>query len=189
MELEDAHNPLYSGADERRVMFRFQRTLGHRPAFNAAQPEAAEEEGTKSKNKYGKVVGIGLGAVVVAAAVSSGDSDGDGANRFATADEAAFDVLNRINPVSVRENREHGGWIYRKADGSFNSTNPIPGDVASVNIGNPVESVPRGSTATASYHTHGGPDPRYDNENFSPRTSCQTSWRVWTVILGRRLDF
>ena len=77
--------------------------------------------------------------------------------------------MNKINPVSVRQNREHGGWIYKKPDGSYNSTNPIAGGVASVNIGNPATSVPPGSAAAASYHTHGGADPRYDNENFSPQ--------------------
>lgn len=167
IDLEDARNPLYAEADERRVMFRFQRSFGLGMSFSAAEQESEGGE-ESSGNKYGKVVMIGLGVGVLAAAVSSGDGSDESA-RFATADEAAFDVMNRINPVSVQQNREHGGWIFRKPDGSFNSTNPVAGGVASVNIGNPVTSVPPGTAATASYHTHGGPDPRYDNENFSPQ--------------------
>jgi hypothetical protein len=169
LDLEDARNPLYAAGDERRIMFRFQRSFGRRVSFSAAeQPVEADDDDSK-QGKYVKVVGIGLGVGALAAAASSGDGDGDAAARFATADAAAFDVLNRINPVSVRENREHGGWIYRKPDGSFNSTAPVAGSVASVNIGNPASTVPRGTAASASYHTHGGPDPRYDNENFSPQ--------------------
>lgn len=173
LELEDAGNPLYAAADERRVMFRFQRSFGPGTSFTAAeqQGESSEEGGNQGKdeNKYVKVVAIGLGVGALAAAVSSGDGGSDESQRFASADEAAFDVLNGINPTSVQENREHGGWVYRQADGSFNSTTPIAGDVASVNIGNPVTAVPIGTQAAASYHTHGGPDPRYDNENFSPQ--------------------
>ena len=168
LDLEDASNPLYAAADERRVMFRFQRSFGPGVSFNAAEQEGGSEE-AGDKNKYTKVVAIGLGVGALAAVVSSGDSGGDESQRFASADEAAFDVMNRINPVSVQQNREHGGWIYRQADGSFNSTNPVAGGVASVNIGNPATAVPPGTAATASYHTHGGPDPRYDNENFSPQ--------------------
>jgi hypothetical protein len=166
MDIEEARNPLYASGDERRLMVRYQRSFGRAMAFSAAEESG---ETAKKQDKYGKVLAIGLGVGVVALAVSSGDSGGDSAQRFATPNEAAFDVMNRINPVSVRENREHGGWIYRSADGSFGSTTPVAGDVASVNIGNPVTAVPQGTAANASYHTHGGPDPRFDNENFSPQ--------------------
>ncbi|MDA9982050.1 DUF4329 domain-containing protein [Gammaproteobacteria bacterium] len=166
MDLEEARNPLYASGDERRLMVRYQRSFGRTMSFSAAEESG---EATKKHDRYGKVLAIGLGVGAVALAVSSGDSGGDNAQRFATPNEAAFDVMNRINPVSVRENREHGGWIYRSADGSFASTTPVAGGVASVNIGNPVTAVPQGTTANASYHTHGGPDPRYDNENFSPQ--------------------
>jgi hypothetical protein len=169
LDLEDASNPLYASADERRVMFRFQRSFGPGVSFSATEQEGEASEEAGDKGKYTNVVAIGLGVGALAAVVSSGDSGSDESQRFATSDEAAFDVMNRINPVSVQQNREHGGWIYRQADGSFNSTNPVAGGVASVNIGNPATAVPTGTTASASYHTHGGPDPRYDNENFSPQ--------------------
>ena len=168
VDIEDAHNPLFTDADEQRIMFRYQRTFSRPRSFAATEDEEAEAK-KKSQTKWATIVGVGLGVGVAAAAVSSGDDNNDNSQRFATQNQAAFDVLNEINPVSVRENREHGGWVYRNADGSFGHTNPVAGQVASVNIGNPETAVPDGTRATATYHTHGGPDPRYDNENFSPQ--------------------
>ncbi len=81
---------------------------------------------------------------------------------FPTEAEAAGDALNYINPISIGQNREYGGHIVRSPDGTYSATMPIKGGPAGVNIGR----VPAGGTA--SYHTHGGFDPRYDNENFSP---------------------
>ena len=169
LNVERARNPLYSDANDNRFMVRFQRSFGPAVARNAAEQPQADSPEAGGQTSYGTVLGIGLGVGAVALAVSSGDSGSDSAQRFGSANEAAFNVLNRINPVSVRENREHGGWIYRNADGSFGSTEPVAGDVSSVNIGNPVTAVPTGTAADASYHTHGGPDPRFDNENFSPQ--------------------
>lgn len=166
IELEQARNDLYSRADDQRVMLRFRRSLGRTPSFNAAEDQ---EEGAAGRPGFGKIVGIGAGLGVAAVALSSGDSGDDGAQRFAARNNAASSVLNEINPVSVRRNIEHGGWIYRNADNTFSHTQPVAGTVSSVNIGNPTTSVPAGTTASASYHTHGGPDPRFDNENFSPQ--------------------
>jgi hypothetical protein len=114
-------------------------------------------------------VGIGVGLGIAALAVSSGSSGNDSAPRFTVRNDAAFTVLNRINPISVRQNLEHGGWIYRNADNTFGYTDPVTGTISSVNIGSPVTTVPAGTAASASYHTHGGPDPRFDNEHFSPQ--------------------
>ena len=170
IDIEHARNPLYADGDERRLMFRYQRSLGRAMAFSAAEAATTDEqeERKESAGKWAAIVGVGVGAGVLAAAVSSGDDSQDNSQRFATQNQAAFNVLNDINPVSVRENREHGGWVYRNADGSFGYTNPVAGQAASVNIGNPGD-VPATTRATASYHTHGGADPRYDNENFSPQ--------------------
>ena len=168
VDIEDAHNPLYASADEQRIMFRYQRTLSRPRLFAATEDEEAQAK-KKSQEKWATIVGVGVGVGVAAAAVSSGDDNNDSAQRFSTQHGAAFDVLNEINPVSVRQNREHGGWVYRNADGSFGHTDPVAGQVASVNIGNPMTAIPGGTQATATYHTHGGPDPRYDNENFSPQ--------------------
>lgn len=170
MHIEDARNPLYADSDERRIMFRYQRSLGRSVSFNATDATTDEqEEREKGTEKWATIVGVGVGVGVIVAAASSGDGGQDNAQRFSNQNQAARSVLNDINPVSVRENREHGGWVYRNADGTFGHTNPVPGQLASVNIGDPGNSVPTNTRATATYHTHGGPDPRFDNENFSPQ--------------------
>lgn len=162
LELEATHNPLYAGAGEQRIMLRWRQRLGGAVAFAAAEQGAVDEH-----TGFGKALGIGAGLGAAAVALSSGDSDDDRARRFAARNDAALDVLNRTNPQSVRLNIEHGGWVYRNADNSFSHTPPVTGTVNSVNLGAPAASVPVGSVASASYHTHGGPDPRFDNEHFS----------------------
>jgi len=165
--LEQARNRLYPRADEQRVMLRFRKSFGGAPAFHAAADEGKD---TKAEQPgFGKTVGIGVGVGVAAVALSSGDGGKDGAERFAERNDAAFNVLNEVNPVSVRTNLEHGGWVYRNADNTFSHTQAVEGTVNTVNIGDPSTDVPAGTTASASYHTHGGPDPRFHNENFSPR--------------------
>lgn len=165
--VEQARNELFPSADEQRIMFRFRKTLGRSPVLSTAEGDNGEEESTRPG--FGKAVGIGVGLGAAAVALSSGDGDDDDSRRFTVRNRAAFNVLNRINPESVRLNIEHGGWIYRNADNSFSYTRPVAGTVNMVNIGDPVSSVPRGTTANASYHTHGGPDPRFVNEMFSPQ--------------------
>jgi hypothetical protein len=104
--------------------------------------------------------------VAAALALSSGSDSQDNSPRSAEQHEAARRVLNSINPVSVRLNREHGGWIYQTPDGRFTSTNPVIGGIASVNI--PLNLIPAGGVPKASYHTHAAADPRFLNEQFSP---------------------
>jgi hypothetical protein len=53
----------------------------------------------------------------------------------------------------------------QNADGSYSTTGPNPGTVASSNPG----PVPDGTKNAARYHTHGGNDPHYDSEHFSPQ--------------------
>lgn len=168
LELEQAGNDRFSRDDEQRIMLRFRKRFGRSPAFQAADNGGAGEEGAEQKPGFGRAVGIGVGLGVGALALSSGSSDNDSANRFVARNDAAFDIMNRVNPISVQQNREHGGWIFRNADNTFGYTEPVEGTVASIDLGNPATSVPMGTRASASYHTHGGPDPRYDNENFSP---------------------
>lgn len=169
LELEQAHNDLFPDGDEQRVMLRFRKRLGPQRAFSAAESGDSDGGENAGQKGFGRAVAIGVGAGVAAIALSSGSGGHDKARRFAVRNDAAFDVMNDINPVSVRQNREHGGWIYRNADNTFGYTDPVAGTVNSVNIGNPGETVPQGTSASASYHTHGGPDPRYDNEHFSPQ--------------------
>lgn len=57
--------------------------------------------------------------------------------------------------------------IYGNTDGTYSYTPPRHGGKAAVNPGGPA-ACPSGTTPEAYFHTHGGPDPRYDSENFSP---------------------
>ncbi len=161
--VESVNNPLNRDEDELAFMFTFSGEWGKpSPIFNLDEEE--EETASPGINKMAVI-----GAAVVAGAViaSSGSDDKDEFVIVQGADNAAFQVLNRINPESVRLNREHGGWIYRNPNGTFGATEPKLGNVASINLGD-VE-IPNGTRRAASYHTHGGPDPRFDNENFSPQ--------------------
>jgi len=85
---------------------------------------------------------------------------------FKTQHDAAEYVSREINPKSISENREYGGMIYQNEDGTYSYTGPIKGSVDGVNPGGP-SSVPKGKKPVAYYHTQGGDDPAYDNENFS----------------------
>jgi len=165
VSLVEARNPLYDVKNERRLQFglSFSTRKLHRgfAVTESADQEEAEESNSRNYLIAGGLVAIGLG-------LSSGSSGGDSDSRFSGQDQAAFNVLNRINPRSVAENREYGGYVYRNPDGSYASTRPIQGEVASVRLPFPSDIVPSGSSASATYHTHGGPDPRFDNENFSP---------------------
>ena len=174
LSFQSGRNPLYLVNNENRIMFRFGGDLGKQhialSATDSSTPEVStpEESQPKKKNRGGTAVVAGL-VIGVAVASSSGDDELDNRIRLPRQRDAGFIALNNINPVSVRQNREHGGWVYRNGDGTFGYTDPVPGDVDSVDIGNPGAVIPRGTAETASYHTHGGPDPRFDNENFSPQ--------------------
>jgi len=87
-------------------------------------------------------------------------------NTFKTQHEAALHVSKNINQTSINENREYGGMIYQNQDGTFSYTEPKQGTIDGVDPGGPA-SVPEGTKPVAYYHTHGGDDPQYDNENFS----------------------
>jgi hypothetical protein len=163
IQLQAASNPLYTEKNQTRLMFSLSFRTG--PGLRAVQQDGDEpEDEAASKNNY--LIG---GALVGAAlALSSGDSNTDQAQRFNGQHGAAFDVLNRINPTSVAQNLEYGGYVYRNPDGSYSSTQPVRGTPSSVLIPPISQIVPGSSVARAAYHTHAGPDPRFDNENFSP---------------------
>lgn len=164
LALSQRQNPLLDEQAQYRMMLSFSRPLGGYRMGAAETPEEGEEESGLSTRNTALL--IGGGAVVAALALSSGSDSQDNSPRSAEQHEAARGALNRINPVSVRLNREHGGWVYQTLDGRFASTKPVIGGVASVNI--PLSLIPEGGQPKASYHTHAGPDPRYLNEQFSP---------------------
>ena len=171
MRLEQRHNPLFDLNNDNRITFNLGFQLkGGSLAMHATETEVTEEgsEAVVKKSKATPVL-VAAGAVGAAVALSSGSSSNDASPRFASQNQSAQEVLNRINPSSVAQNREFGGYVYRNVDGSFSSTAPIRGEFASVALPDPATAAPNGATTTASYHTHAAFDPNFDNENFSPQ--------------------
>jgi len=169
LTFEHKSNPLFEEANENRLVFSLGFRVGGGPAFYASETEAVPEGEEPKKSNTGAIL-VGAGAVGAAIALSSGGGgETDSKARFATQNESAKDVLNAINPQSIAENREYGGYVYRNADGSYSSTNPIKGEVASVSLPDPRSAAPSRAVTTASYHTHAATDPRYVNEEFSPQ--------------------
>lgn len=167
-DLSHARDPLHFNEGRYTALISFQHVFGAKPqiAFGLKEDEAAVKG---KKSRINRPVLIGAGVVAGVALASSGSSDSDSSVRSQSETDVAFAVLNRINPVSVEQNREFGGWVYRNQDNTFGSSTPVRGGPASVTLPSPASSTPAGSRVTASYHTHAAFDPRFDNENFSPQ--------------------
>lgn len=169
IHLERRTNPLYQDANEDRITFTLGFRLNSVPRFHADETDADDEAQTQQKKKTNAML-VGAGVVGAAVALSSGGGSGsDNRARFGSQQQAARQVLNDVNPTSIAQNREWGGYIYRNADGSFSATNAVQGTAISVLLPSPSNAAPSGAVSTASYHTHAAFDPRYDNENFSPQ--------------------
>ena len=156
-------NPLLADEQSYRVMLSLSRPIGsinHVTADAEVEPEAD----TQSKRNRNLAI-LGGAAVAAGLVISSGSDSQDNAIRLPDQHSAAREVLNQINPKSVKENREYGGWVYETPDGRYTSTTPVRGNIDSVEI--PFTLIPKGGRPLASYHTHGGDDPRYLNEQFS----------------------
>lgn len=176
LRYETGQSP-FTAREEDRFLLTFSTDWGPRGLFSqnaSATPRDPETEGAAAKHaRAGWVTAAAIGGAALAAALVAGgssddDNGGKGGSGFAHQHDAAFNVLNGINPVSVSENREYGGWIFREGNGTYGYTVPVRGVSDGVDPGAPT-SVPGGTTATAGYHTHAAFDPRYDNENFSPQ--------------------
>ena len=167
-DISQANDPSHFDESRYTSMLSIQHFIGKKSKIRFNLKEEAQTE-VKKKSRISRPVLIGAGVVAVAAIASSGSSSSDSSTRSQAETDAAFAVLNRVNPQSIRENREFGGWIYRNQDNTFGSSTPVRGGAASVTLPSPAVSTPIGSTVTASYHTHAAFDPRFDNENFSPQ--------------------
>ena len=155
----------------------YQRWIVNFSSRQGSQDRLLAREGGTSTTDIATTVVLAAGAVGIALVASSGSESSDNQLRFSTQHDAARNVLNGINPTSVAENLEYGGWVYRNSDNTFSATEPVKGTVDSVSIGSP-SSVGAG-TATATYHTHAGFDPRFDSENFSfADISLNNNWGV-----------
>jgi RHS repeat-associated protein len=84
-------------------------------------------------------------------------------DRYRTLNEAGTQAVRDINPISIRQNREYAGWVYKNLDGTFSYTEAKRGLPASVEPES--RSILRNEEGM--YHTHGGYDPAYDGESFS----------------------
>jgi len=84
---------------------------------------------------------------------------------YPTCDAAGIQAIKDINAESIKKDREFGGNIYQKPDGTFSYTAPDKtGKKHSANI--PV-AVPEGTTRAGMYHTHGADNWGYDDEKYS----------------------
>lgn len=84
-------------------------------------------------------------------------------DRYSSPDAAGEAAIRDINPKSIIESVEYAGRIYKKADGSYSYTKPRKGTKDTSNAG----SCPIFTQNAGDYHTHGGPLPGYDDENFA----------------------
>ncbi len=167
LALERVQNPLYTDATEQRVMLTFSRSFGgQQPVFSVKRRRVTKRAERSRRNRNLAIVALAAIPVAALASGGGGTAAADTSQRFSTQDQVAFSVINTINPTSVAENREYGGMVYRNSDGSFGATGPIRGELANVDPGGP-SSVPGDTQATASWHTHGGNDPHFLNEEFS----------------------
>lgn len=172
LDLSSHRNPLYRDNDGHSIMFSFKTILGAKKLVNYASEPTVTGAGedvrklkkrSRNRLKLGLFIGVGVAAGAVLA--SSGDSERDDSNRFNTQHSAARDLLNRVNPLSIQQNVEYGGWVVRNADGSYSPTGTTTGDNQSVRLDSNL--IPAGTTETAIVHTHAAFDPEFDNENFS----------------------
>jgi hypothetical protein len=174
-------NALHRDHEDDMIMVTFQRSLGRGgilPLYadeeetssggaDAQDPAGGEGEEVPETGGFRRGYLLAGGAAAAALVASSGSGSQDEAPRVNGQHEAARAALNLINPLSVQQNLEYGAYIYRNPDGTFASTDAEVGTASSVSLPPLIFAVPSGSTGTASWHTHAGPDPRFDNENFS----------------------
>ncbi|MFJ8516595.1 DUF4329 domain-containing protein [Lysinibacillus xylanilyticus] len=97
--------------------------------------------------------------------------------------------MENINPRSMKQNTEYGGFVYQK-DGLYYSTKPKKGTKASFRPSTALNRVPEGATIVGGYHTHGAEMFGYDNNKFSPadidfhNSATQQINRDFTSYLG-----
>ncbi|MDD4910182.1 MAG: DUF4329 domain-containing protein [Candidatus Omnitrophica bacterium] len=99
---------------------------------------------------------------------------------YPTEDAAGKDAVNDINPKSISEGREYGGWVYENPNGTYSYTKPYPGSKAGTSLG----PRPSGGRVVGDYHTHGANDPGYNNENFSLQDIADNRRSGTTGYLG-----
>lgn len=165
-------NDLHEAAEESRVALMYSIPLGgeahHSRRTNQYRlnNELASTL-TSSRISFNKLRDAGFGAVGSGVALSSGNANLDKTPRFRSQHRAAYFVLSKFNPVSVRQNREYGSSIYQNRDRTYSPNRYVSvGNHDSVII-TPYYRIPYGTRPTATWHTHGAYMPQYVNEQFS----------------------
>ncbi len=168
LSFSSGKNDLYTDAAENRVGLSYRLGFGGGKRSSSKLGLGGNFAAARAATNFDDLTRQGLGAVGVGLVVRSSDTVLDQTPRYAQQPQAAFAILSLVNPISVKNNVEHGGSIYRNPDGSFSPSQlVVVGSPDSVAF-NPHLLVPKGSRASAAWHTHGATTPGFVNEFFSP---------------------
>lgn len=168
LDVIQARDPLHFDETRYTAMLSVDRLIGVKPnLYFGANSDVLFIPRRKKQKSLTRPILAGTGAIASAAIASSGDENQDKQKRMSNEAAAAFAVLNSVNPISVSQNKEYGGWICRNQDNTYAATNPVRGNEDSLTLTNPEKLNRNGVKVTASYHTHAAYDPRYENERFS----------------------
>lgn len=94
------------------------------------------------------------------------ESDLEKSRVFDNQEDAAKEALSQNLEVSKEINKEIGGMVYKRPDGTYGYTCCYVGVRDTVDPGGP-ESVPLNTKGTAYWHTHGDHSAIYEVETFS----------------------
>jgi hypothetical protein len=87
-------------------------------------------------------------------------------DKYKTRRQAGVQSIRDILDKSICTHTEYAGALYQNSDGTYSYTKPRAASMADSDVH--FEDKPKGARVAGDYHTHGGYDPGYDNENFSP---------------------
>lgn len=111
---------------------------------------------------------------------------------FASADEAAVEMMNYSNPLSIQANLENGGKIFRNDSGQFYVTTPMGGTLDGFNPGQVPD--PAGMDLVAVYHGHADysladgtrttkEHDQFNSDHFSSQDKSLADRGIWGDII------
>ncbi|MEO1745494.1 MAG: DUF4329 domain-containing protein, partial [Pseudomonadota bacterium] len=118
-----------------------------------------------SGSRCALTVGVAFAALIGVAACTSETETSVQTSLIGTGSVSSFAtaLLDTLQPQSIAGDREYCGYILRNRDGTLSSTPVSRGRKTFCDLPPPSPAV------VASYHTHGGHDPDYNNEFPSSR--------------------